>query len=73
MINEAANLLRIVYTSAEGFNTIVYKDSRSVVDQFRPSPDHDGSGIQRRDEHETELDRHLGCCRQQQRATTSMA
>jgi VCBS repeat-containing protein len=27
MINEGANLLRIVYTSAEGFNNIVYKDS----------------------------------------------
>jgi hypothetical protein len=27
MINEASNLLRVVYTSAEGFNTIVYKDS----------------------------------------------
>ena len=27
LINEAENLLRIVYTSAEGFNSIVYKDS----------------------------------------------
>ena len=27
LINEAENLLRIVYTSAEGFNNIVYKDS----------------------------------------------
>ena len=27
VINEASNLLRIVYTSAEGFNNIVYKDS----------------------------------------------
>ena len=36
VINEASNLLRIVYTSAEGFNSIVYKDSALSSISFGP-------------------------------------
>jgi hypothetical protein len=35
-INEAANLVRIVYTSTEGFNSIVYKDSALSSISFGP-------------------------------------
>ena len=36
LLNESANLLRIVYTSTEGFNTIVYKDSALSTINFGP-------------------------------------
>jgi hypothetical protein len=36
LINEAEDLLRIVYTSAEGFNNIVYKDSALSSISFTP-------------------------------------
>ncbi len=56
LINEPANLVRVVYSSTEGFSSTVYKDSAAVLDQLWAPPDDDVRGVQRCDRQQAELD-----------------